>query len=55
MHGNQLSKALGVKSGPWMKKALDITMEWQLRNADQTDTAGAIAEVIARKQELGIT
>ena len=52
--GNQLSKALGTKSGPWMKKALDIAMEWQLRNPEETDPVGGIAEVVERKRELDI-
>lgn len=55
VHGNQLTKALGAKSGPWMSKALDITMEWQLRNPEETDPAGAIAEVVERKRELGLS
>ena len=55
VHGDQLAKKLGVASGPWVKKALDIAFEWQLRNPDRTDTAGAIAEVVERKRELGIT
>lgn len=54
VNGNQLSKALGMKDGPWMKKALDIAMEWQLRNPEETDPAGGIAEVVERKEELGI-
>jgi len=54
VNGNQLSQALGVKSGPWMKKALDIAMDWQLRNPDETDPAGGIAEVKERKKELGL-
>lgn len=54
VNGNQLSKALDTKSGPWMKKALDIAMEWQLRNPGETDPAGGIAEVVERKSELGI-
>ena len=52
--GKQVTKALGVKPGPWMQKALGIAMEWQLRNPDQTDPAGAIAEIKERKHELGI-
>ena len=55
VHGNQLAEALGIKSGPWMKKALDITVEWQIRNPGSTDTACAVAEVVERKKELGIT
>lgn len=54
VNGNQLSQALGIKTGPWMKKALDIAMEWQLRNPEETDPAGGIAEVVERKGELGI-
>ena len=54
VNGNQLSNALGIKSGPWMKKALDIAMEWQLRNPEDTDPAGGITEVVERKSELGI-
>ena len=53
--GKQLSKALDVKPGPWMKNALDVAMEWQLRNPDQKDPAGAIAEVKERKHEFGIS
>ena len=54
VNGNQLSEALGIKSGRWTKKALDIAMGWQLRNPEETDPAGGIAEVVERKEELGI-
>lgn len=54
VHGNQLTKALGAKSGPWLSKALDITVEWQLRNPEATDPTGAIAEVVERRKELGV-
>lgn len=54
VNGHQLAKALGIKSGPWMKKALEMTMEWQLRNPNEMDPADAIAEVVERKVELGI-
>ena len=56
VNGRQISTALGgAQSGPWMKKALDMTMAWQLRNPDQQDPAGALAEVVEKKNELGIT
>lgn len=54
VNGNQLSTALEITAGPWLKKALDIAMEWQLRNPGETDGAGAVAEVVERKKELGI-
>ncbi|KAL8372414.1 hypothetical protein RB595_001965 [Gaeumannomyces hyphopodioides] len=52
--GKMLSKALGVKPGRWMTPAMDVCMEWQLRNPGVTDTAGAIDEVRKRVDELGI-
>ena len=56
VNGSQISKALGAdKGGPWMKKAMDIAMEWQLRNPEETDPAGGIEEVVNRKKELGFS
>lgn len=52
--GTQLAKALGVKPGKWMAAALDVVMRWQLQHAGETDPAGAIEEVKAKKEELGI-
>lgn len=53
--GNQITAALGgIKPGPWMKKALDMTMVWQLRNPDQNDPTSAIVVVVDRRKELGI-
>ncbi len=53
--GKILSKELGgVKPGVWMRPALDVVMEWQLRNPGVTDYEGAIAEVKQRSQELKI-
>lgn len=52
--GTQLAKALGVKPGKWMTAALDVVMRWQLQHVGETDPAGAIEEVKARKEELGI-
>jgi hypothetical protein len=55
LSGTELSKALGgVKPGPWMKPALDICMEWQLRNPGVQDATGAIEEVKKRSDELKI-
>jgi hypothetical protein len=52
--GTQLAKALGVKPGRWMTAALDVVMKWQLQHAGVTDPTGAIEEVKARKEALGI-
>lgn len=52
--GDELMKAFNIKRGRWVSTALDFVIEWQLRNPDRTDTAGAIAEVVERKAELNI-
>jgi tRNA nucleotidyltransferase (CCA-adding enzyme) len=53
--GTELSQGLGgIKAGPWMKGALDVCMEWQLRNPGIKDTQGAIDEVKSRAEELKI-
>ena len=54
VNGNQLAAALGVKSGPWTKRALEIAMEWQFRNPEAILPEGGIAEVLERKGELGL-
>ena len=54
LDGIQLSKALGVKPGPWMAKALEVCMAWKLRNPGVADPAGAIEEVKKKKAELKI-
>ena len=50
--GTDISEALGVKSGKWMTDALNMVIDWQLRNPNEADTAKAIAEVQTRKDEL---
>jgi hypothetical protein len=55
VNGTMLQKALGIKTGPWMKPALDIVMAWQLRHPHETDGNGAIEEVCKRREELHIS
>ncbi|KAI0154877.1 hypothetical protein GGR57DRAFT_502069 [Xylariaceae sp. FL1272] len=50
--GTQLAKALGLKPGKWMTKALDVCVAWQLRNPDEVDPEGAVREVDKRRKEL---
>ncbi|MCJ1257820.1 CCA tRNA nucleotidyltransferase, mitochondrial [Lignoscripta atroalba] len=52
--GKQLQRALGVRPGQWMRRALDIAMEWQLRNPDDNNPENGVAEVLSRKRELGL-
>lgn len=55
VNGHQLAASLGVKPGPWMTRALEIVIDWQLRNPDRTDGEGVINEVMERKGELDLT
>jgi tRNA nucleotidyltransferase (CCA-adding enzyme) len=43
-------KALDTPPGPWMKSALDVVIEWQLRNPEITDPTTVIAELQSWKQ-----
>ena len=52
--GDELMKAFNAKSGKWVSAALDCVVKWQLRNPDRRDAAGAIAEVMERREELNI-
>lgn len=52
--GSDLMKAFNTKGGKWVSAALNCVVKWQLRNPDRRDAAGAIAEVMERKEELNI-
>ncbi|MCJ1394229.1 CCA tRNA nucleotidyltransferase, mitochondrial [Xylographa bjoerkii] len=52
--GEQLKRAFDRPSGKWIVGALNIVMEWQLRNPGKTATGEAIAEVKSRWKELGV-
>ncbi|KMU78011.1 tRNA nucleotidyltransferase [Coccidioides immitis RMSCC 3703] len=54
-NGHQLASALGAMPGPWMSKALEMVIEWQLRNPERDDGDGAIAEVKRRADELDLS
>ncbi|EGE81284.1 Poly(A) polymerase [Blastomyces dermatitidis ATCC 18188] len=54
INGRDIINALGVKTGPWMSKAVDMVIEWQLRNPDEASKEAAINEVLRRKDELGL-
>ena len=53
LKADKIGLAFGAKSGPWMKRALDMVMKWQLQhpNGSQED---AMAMIAGRKAELGL-
>lgn len=52
--GHMLAKALGIKPGIWMGKALEVCLAWQFRNPGAEGPEGAINEIKRRRAELGI-
>jgi hypothetical protein len=54
INGRDISTTLGVKTGPWMSRAIEMVIEWQLRNPARSDREGPMEEIINRKEELDI-
>ncbi|TVY64215.1 CCA tRNA nucleotidyltransferase [Lachnellula suecica] len=55
VNGDDLKEALGgIKPGMWMKPALDVCIEWQLRNPGNEDKEAAMNEVKMKRNELKI-
>ena len=54
VNGTELCKILGHKGGRWIKDALNMVIDWQLRNPTEVSPNGAIAEVLKRKSELSL-
>ncbi len=52
--GKQLCDAFEEKNGPWVKKALDVVIKWQLQNPDEIDVETVVDEVKRRKKEIGL-
>ena len=53
VNGNEVQKALDVKNGKWMTKALDLIREWQFQNPKGTKEE-AVETIKERKEELGL-
>lgn len=52
INGRDLKDALEVKQGPWVNQALEMVINWQLRNPNRSDKKGPMDEVVSRKNEL---
>ena len=53
--GKRLQKALNIEVGPWMKKGLEMALEWQLQNPNDNNPENGVAEVLLRKEELRLS
>ncbi|OJZ87769.1 hypothetical protein ASPFODRAFT_60129 [Aspergillus luchuensis CBS 106.47] len=44
-NGGEIVKALGCKTGPWMSKALDMSIKWQLLHPEVTEKEKVLEEL----------
>ena len=54
VNGSELIRSLGAKPGPWMSKALEMVVNWQLLHPELTEKEMALQEVSQRKSDLGL-
>jgi hypothetical protein len=54
VNGGEVMKAFGVKMGPWMSKALDLVMQWQLLNPRIQDKQKALKYLEGKRAEIGV-
>ncbi|KAJ5178423.1 uncharacterized protein N7500_001122 [Penicillium coprophilum] len=52
VNGDEILKSLGAKKGPWMSKAINMAMEWQLLHPDITEKEKVLEEIVGRRAEL---
>jgi tRNA nucleotidyltransferase (CCA-adding enzyme) len=50
--GDEIVKALGAVKGPWMSKATDMVIEYQLRQPESSEKEKVLEELRRRKDEL---
>lgn len=53
VNGKEIMDRLGTPKGPWMSKAVNLVLEWQLLHPEITDKERALEEVVGRRAELG--
>lgn len=54
VNGEEVKKALGVSTGPWMATAMDLVIRWQLLHPGISDKEKALEELRNKRAELGV-
>ncbi|RAL14851.1 tRNA adenylyltransferase [Aspergillus homomorphus CBS 101889] len=54
VNGDQIMKTMGGKKGPWLAKALQMVIDWQLLHPYSTDQEGALKALADKREELGM-
>ncbi|GES60029.1 poly(A) polymerase [Aspergillus terreus] len=55
VNGSEIMKGLGARNGPWMSKAMEEVIEWQLLHPDVTDKQKALDHLAQMKGEFGLS
>jgi hypothetical protein len=53
--GSEVMTALGAVQGPWINKAMNMIIQWQLLNPHNLEKEAALEEITRRKAELEYT
>lgn len=53
VNGDEIMNSLETKKGPWMSKAVNMALEWQLLHRD-VNKEQVLAEIAGRRAELGL-
>lgn len=54
INGKDMAKEFGAKPGPWMTKAVDMLILWQLRHPGSEDKVAAMESLKQQRGELGL-
>ncbi|KAL4968299.1 tRNA adenylyltransferase [Aspergillus stella-maris] len=52
VNGGEIMGAFGGKKGPWLSKALEFTIRWQLLHPDIQDKQKALDDLLGRREDL---
>jgi tRNA nucleotidyltransferase (CCA-adding enzyme) len=53
--GSEVMTALGAVQGPWINKAMNMIIQWQLLSPHNLEKEAALEEITRRKAELEYT
>lgn len=54
VNGGEIMQGVGASSGPWLGKAMDMVVNWQLLHPEVTDKKHILAVLDSRREELGL-
>lgn len=55
VNGGEIMEAMAARKGPWMSKASEEVIKWQLLHPDITEKQKALDHLLAIKGKLGLS